>query len=656
MYGISPQFGLRGRHGCVLPPFTKVGLPIRLEFHRKKGEKMIVHGRSLCLAWLVFLAVGIPAAGLAADQPNFVWIVSEDNSKHYMKLFDEDGAPAPNIEQLARDGIVFDRAFSNAPVCSVARTTLATSCYAPRIGTQYHRKSQLATLPEGWHMFPFYLREAGYYTTNNAKKDYNAVEGTGVWDASSKKASWRKRPTKETPFFHMQSFAASHESSLHFSQDEIDPASLTTDPKTVKLAPYHPDTELFRYTYARYHDRMGVVDEFVGKIVGQLQEDGLLEDTFIFYFGDHGGVLPGSKGYIQERGLHIPLVVRVPEKWKHLIDMPRGSRVRGFVSFVDFGPTLLHLAGIPVPKHMDGRPFLGQGITLSEVNTRDETFGYADRFDEKYDLCRSLRKGRYKYLRNYQAFYPDALQNNYRYKMLAYQQWRTLYREGKLNAAQRQFFEPKPVETLYDVEADPHEINNLAGDSAHADVLADLRGRLQERVKGLPDLSFYPESYLVDHAMGNPVAFGCEHQAEIARLVDIADLSLLPFSDAKPKLMKALASAEPWERYWALIVCSCFGRDAKSFVPAAKARCDDQELLVRVRAAEFLAIVGAADPRPTFYEVLNATESPVEALLTFNTVVFVNDHLSGYPFDLKQLHMKTKQGEVGRRIDYLSGQ
>jgi len=608
-----------------------------------------------------FLTIVLPifcgSALQAADRPNFLWILSEDNSKHYLKLFDRHGAPTPNIEKLASHGLVFDHAFSNAPVCSVARTTLITGLYAPHVGTQFHRKSQPASLPEGWRMFPAYLRQAGYYTTNNAKKDYNAVERAGVWDASSNRATWRNRPSKDTPFFHMQSFGASHESSLHFSERQIDASALGTDPKRVFLAPYHPDTDLFRFTYARYHDRIGVVDEFVGKMVARLEEDGLLEDTFIFYFGDHGGVLPGSKGYIYESGLHVPLVVRIPEKWKHLVDAKPGSRVQGFVSFVDFGPTLLHLAGVPLPKHLDGKPFLGKDVAMAEVNARDEAFGYADRFDEKYDLCRSLRKGRYKYIRNYQAFYPDALQNNYRYRMLAYRQWRTMYRQGRLNAAQRRFFEPKPVEMLYDLQTDPYEVHNLAGDPAHAEVLARMRGLMQQRVKGMPDLSFYPESYLVDHALDAPVAFGQRHAEEIARLVDVADLSLLPAAEAVPKLKTALVSSNPWQRYWALIACSCLADDAKQLAAAAQARLDDPELLVRVRAAEFLGIIGAVDPRPTLYDVLKRTDSNVEALLTLNTVVFFHDRTpGGYPFDVQSLHMKATGGQVGRRIEYLRGE
>ncbi|HLV01336.1 MAG TPA: sulfatase-like hydrolase/transferase, partial [Acidobacteriota bacterium] len=593
--------------------------------------------------------------GQGADRPNFLWILSEDNSKHYLRLFDVDGAPAPNIERLGQEGIIFTRAFSNSPVCSVARTTLITSCYAPRVGTQFHRHIEPAQLPDGWRLFPAYLREAGYYTSNNAKKDYNAVERAGVWDESSPEASWRRRPSPDMPFFHMQTFPASHESSLHFSKEEIDPAALSTDPETVTTAPYHPDTELFRYTRAKYHDQIGVVDDLVGKMVDQLKEDGLLEDTFVFYFGDHGGVLPRSKGYLHETGLHIPLVVRIPQNWRHRVNMPPGSRVEGFVSFVDFGPTLLHLAGLRVPGHMDGRPFLGQGIAREEVETREEVFGYADRFDEKYDLSRSLRKGRFKYIRYYQPFYPDSLQNNYRYNMLAYQQWRNLYREGKLNREQSRFFEPKPVEALYDVHSDPHELRNLAKDPAYADLLEQLRTRLRQELKSWPDLSFFPESYLVEEAMENPVAFGRQHREEIGGLIDLADLSLVSFSQAESRLKQALESVNPWERYWALIVASSFGKQAQGLIPFAKGRLEDSQPLVRARAAEFLGIIGAADPRPPLYEALSSTESPVEALLILNTIVFFADHYPGFPVDVDQIHLARPHPLTERRLQYLRG-
>jgi uncharacterized sulfatase len=612
------------------------------------------------LPFAVFLLVACAGAlpsGLAADRPNVVWIVSEDNSVHYLAHFFEGGAYTPNIASLAADGLTYTHAFSNAPVCSVARTTLATGCYGPRIGTQFHRKYKLAAMPEGLRMFPAYLREAGYYTTNNSKKDYNAVEGDGVWDESSNKASWRNRPDPSQPFFHMQSHPESHESSLHFDRATFENQPTTADPASVPLADYFPDTPLFRYTHARYLDRMLAVDQIVGDTVARLQEDGLLEDTFIFYFGDHGGVLPRGKGYVYDSGLHVPLVVRVPENFKHLASAPQGSRIDGFVSFIDFGPTALHLAGVEVPNQVDGRPFLGRGISLAEVNARNESFAYADRFDEKYEFIRSLRQGRYHYLRNYQPYLPDGLQNNYRYKMLAYEQWRQLFNAGQLSGAQAQFFQPKPVEMLFDVQADPHEVRNLAGDPQYAEVLLRLRSRLQGIVKSLPDLSFYPESHLVQQALDNPVAFGQQHQQEIARLVDTADLALLPYAQAKPQLRAALRSDHTWVRYWGAMVCTAFGEQATELVDLVEPLLEDEAPLVQVRAIEFLGRIGQRNPQPLLTEIVNTTEDPVVATEALNSVVWFRDFFAGrYPVQRSDFHPISKGGDVDDRLNYINGE
>ena len=597
------------------------------------------------------------AAAEAAERPNIVWIMSEDNSKHYVRLFDPAGAPAPRIEALARDGIVFDRAFSNSPVCSVARTTLITSCYAPRLGMQFHRRQKLVTLPDGLRMFPAYLRDVGYYTTNNRKEDYNAVKTDDVWDASSGMAHWRNRPRPETPFFHVSTFTYSHESSLHFPPSLMQQEQTQTSPDSVTLAPYHPDTPLFRYTYARYHDRIGLIDQAVGQIVDQLREDGLLEDTFIFYFGDHGGVLPRGKGYLYESGLHVPLVVRVPERWRQLVTLPRGSRTDGFVEFVDFGPTVLNLAGVKAPEGVDGTPFLGSDVSPKLLNQRNEALGYADRFDEKYDLVRSLRKGRWKYIRNYEAFNPDGLQNNYRYIMLAYTQWRDMYRRGELNVTQSRFFQPKAVEALYDLQSDPYEVRNLAADPQHAEILTALRGRLQQRLKAMPDLSFFPESVLVQNALDAPEAFGQMQSERIARLIDTVDLSLLPFDQARSPLRAALASDDWVQRYWALVACSCFGKTAGELVPVVQQQLDDSQPLVRARAAQFLGIAQAADPRPAIYDALAATDRNVQALEILNIVVFFQDQPQlGYTFDPEKIEFgfrPTANDEVNRRMDYL---
>lgn len=593
----------------------------------------------------------------AAERPNFVWIVSEDNSKHYLRLFDPDGAETPNVAALAAEGILFSRAFSNAPVCSVARSTLATSRHAPRLGIQYHRRLAPATLPEGVRPFSAHLREAGYYATNKSKEDYNFAKVETAWDESSREASWRGRPDPAQPFFHMESHADSHESSLHFDEGIVGTEKTSHDPSSVALPPYFPDTPLFRYTKARYLDRILRIDAIVGETMAKLEADGLLEDTFVFYFGDHGGVLPRSKGSLYETGLHVPLVVRVPENWRHLSPLAPGSETSGFVEFVDFGPTLLHLAGIPVPDSMDGRPFLGEGVSADELAGRDRTLGYSDRFDEKYDFCRSLRVGDWKYLRRYQPYEPDALQNNYRYQMAAYREWRELFDAGKLEADQRAFFEARTPEALYDLAADPHETRNLAADPAHRDRLLSMRAELRERLKALPDLGFYPESVVVAEALGDPVAWGRARSAEVAALIETADLMLAPFAESEGSLREAFASSDPHVRYWAATVAASYGEEAADLVPLGRRLLDDPAPFVRVRAVEFLGLAGFLDPRTPLVALFNESGKPADQLLALQSAALFHRHAPlAHPFEASAFATPPPGSEAARRLAWFSGE
>lgn len=595
-----------------------------------------------------------------AKRPNIVWVVSEDNSKHYSGLYEKEGAPMPNIAKLAKQGIVFNHAFSQAPVCSVARSTIISGCYAPRVGSQYHRREQLAPMPEGLEMFPYYLRQAGYYTSNNSKEDYNFIRSEGVWDESSKKASYTNRKEGQS-FFHVQNFGITHEGRLHFTAENMAANPTKHDPDKVTPFACYPNTETFRYTHARYLDLHQNVDAAIGQFIEQLEADNLLDDTFIFYYGDHGGVLPGSKGYIYERGVHVPMVVYIPKNWKHLVPVSAGSRVDGFVQFVDLAPTVLNLAGVSIPKQIDGKAFLGKDIERANLEARNMTFTHADRFDEKYDLVRAIRKGKYKYMRNYQPFNFDGLHNFYRYRMLAYKEWRDLYHADKLTSEAAQFFESRAAETLFDIEKDPFELNNLATDPAYANTLKELRQALQNQVKGMPDLSFYPEPYFIEKGIANPVRFGQDNKAAIAKLVDIADLSLVSFAQAKRGINKALKSKDSWDRYWALIVCSSFGEEAAVFYKKAKKiAANDTENLVRMRAAEFLALTQQESPQRVLTECIEKARSHTEANLILNTVALLKDTALGYTIEfdaklIKQEWLDAKPSLVFRRMEYLNG-
>lgn len=612
---------------------------------------LILYG-NICL--LAFFACTPPKEKLPS--PNIVWITSEDNSKHYMKLFDENGVETPNIEKLANNGIKFTRAFSNAPVCSAARSTLISGCYGPRLASHYHRKLKKVPMPQGVEMFPAYLKQAGYYTTNNSKEDYNIIKSDSVWDESSKKAHWKNRAEGQ-PFFHVFNIGITHEGNLHFNQAQMDSVKTIANPEDYVTQPNHPQTNLYKYTNAYYRDLIVKMDEKVGAVVAELEEADLMKNTIIFYFGDHGGVLPGSKGYIYETGLHVPLVIYVPEKYKQLVNRELASITEGFVSFVDFGPTLLSLAGLVTPKGMDGKPFLGKGVDPAEVDNRDETFGYANRFDEKSDFVRSIRKGKYKYIRNYIPFNFDGLMNNYRYKMLAYKEWQDLYEKGELNPTQSFFYEPRAPEQLFDVEADPYETKNLADDPAFVDKLLEMRLNLVARVKSMPDMSFYPEFELINNAFDNPVVFSQNNISAIGRYVDIAQLQLSGFEDVKSKLEKKLSSDDRWERYWALVVSSSFGKKAAVFTDKAREiATDDPELINRVRAAQLLIFSGTQNPEQLILEALYASEDKSQVMLMLNVITQLRDGPQKVDFKIDFSRFSDKilgEKQLQWRLEYL---
>lgn len=589
------------------------------------------------------------------SRPNVVWLIAEDLSAHHLELYAEQGTATPRIEALARGGVVFEHAFSNAPVCSVARTVLITGCHAPRIGAQYHRRERLVPMPEGLRTFPAYLRDAGYHTTNRHKTDYNVIPSEGTWDASSKKAHWRDR-TPGQPFLHVRSFPVTHEGSLHFPAGALERSPTRTDPGTLELPPRYPDTTLFRYTLARNRDRVLRLDQEIGAVLDELEADGLLEETFVFFFADHGGVMPGTKGYANEDGLRVPMVVHVPERFTDHVPFDTGTRAGGFVEFVDLAPTVLQLAGIEIPVGLDGEAFLGEGITAEEVEARNESLGYADRFDEKSDLVRTLRSGRLRYVRRYRSHLPDALQNNYRYRMLAYEQWRELHRAGELDAIRSSFFEPGGPEELYDVVADPFQTRDLSGLPEYREELLRLRTRLHLHVSDGRDLSFIPESVLVEEAFDDPVSYGRARSERLNTLLATADIQLVSADEAGEAVERALASSDPDVRAWAWTAATAHRSDRHGIV-ALEARERDPVRRVRVAAAEYLALCCGEDPASTLLEALATTRSPVEANEILNVIVALRDGPDGWsiPVDPTRLRSEIRSSaNVSRRLSYLA--
>ncbi|MFA5417294.1 MAG: sulfatase [Bacteroidales bacterium] len=604
---------------------------------------------------LIFAAGLVSAQSEANTKPNFVWFMTEDVSADYLSLYNAlgQGASTPNVRKLAQEGVIFNNAFSNAPVSSPARSTLFSGCYANKLGVGLHRKYQAVDLPATLKMFPAYLREAGYYTTNSDKKDYNYRETTGTWDnGAAAEDAWRTRPVATQPFFHVLTTMLSHEGTMHFSSSAMTEIPTRYNPDSVVVAPNHPNTSLFRYSYASFFDKIDDADAKLGQLIDRLKVDGVLDDTFIFYFGDNGGTLPGTKGYVTEMGLHVPLVVYVPLNWRDSINLPVNSRVSGFVSFIDFAPTLLRMAGIDPPAMMDGQAFLGKQVNAQELENRNESYGYGDRFDELYAFTRTLRKGNYNYIRNFQPYHPEGLFVNYRYKMAAFNEWKSMYDQGILNDVQRRFFEPQQPEELYDISVDPYETNNLATQPAYAGKLLELRNQLSAKMITLNDIGMYPESEWIEKAGSAPYVYSFQHALNIQKYITVANLMFLPFSDARPAIELALQSDDPVEKYWGLTVCSYFGEEAVSLKDLAVPLLSHPSVYVAGRAIVFLSLLQEVNTTTSVYNLLKKANTNPRKVQLLNDAAFLKDKF-GYVFDFTGISTGTN-GDVVNRVKYLT--
>ena len=424
----------------------------------------------------------------AGTKPNIVWITCEDMSLH-LESFGDSTIKTPNINRLAREGVRYSQAYSIAGVCAPSRSALITGMYPTTIGTHNMRTLQglsrevpyySAVLPPEVKTYTEYLRAGGYYCTNDVKTDFQFETPISAWDECSTAAHWRNRPAGK-PFFAIFNFTITHESQIWARKNE----PLLVDPAKVKVPPIYPDTEIVRRDMARNYTNIIKMDEMVGKVLKELEEDGLLDKTIIFFYSDHGSGLPFYKRELYDRGLRVPLIVRYPDK------ALAGTWNDELVSFVDFGPSVLSLAGVPVPKHMQGQAFLGE---QKAKTPRKYVFAARDRMDSEYDIVRAVKDKRFKYIRNYQPQKPVMQNIQYRLNMDMMNEIIRLEKEGKLNETQRIWFrKTKPAEELYDTDVDPFEINNLAEDSKYHEKLVELRNVHEQWERDTRDLGFTPE-------------------------------------------------------------------------------------------------------------------------------------------------------------------
>ena len=449
--------------------------------------------------------LGIGAASLLASgasgqqarkQPNILWISTEDMSAH-LGCYGDKVAKTPNIDRLASQGIRYTNVFTTAAISAPCRAGIITGMYQTSIGcmhmrtTSYRRSADnpvefTAVPPHYVKTFTEYLRTAGYYCTNNSKTDYQFAKDpvpASIWDECSRNAHYRNRPDKNQPFFAVFNWVGTHES------QNWDISNVKTDPGSVNVPPYYPDNEIIRRNIAKMYDNIARLDSVVGVLINELEREGELDNTIIFFWGDHGDGLPRAKRWLYDSGLNVPLIIRFPG------GKDAGTVNGQLISSIDFGPSVLSLAGIPVPSHMQGRPFLGNQAS----SPRDAVFAARDRVDESYDMIRSVRTKDFLYIRNYYPNEPFPIWVPYLSNMPIYKEMLRLDAEDKLTGPQKSWMAYKrPPEELYDVKADPYQINNLAENPGYKSVRDELRKRQDQWTIETGDMGLLNEPEMIE--------------------------------------------------------------------------------------------------------------------------------------------------------------
>ncbi len=542
----------------------------------------------------------LAAAGVASERPNILWLVSEDNTPRLVGAYGDPLARTPHIDRLAQQGIVYERVYAVAPVCAPSRSSIITGRYASGLGTQHMRSDR--PLPDEVRFFPEFLRAAGYFTTNNVKTDYNTrTSWTSAWDENSEQAHWRHR-APDQPFFAIFNFTQSHESGLHRR------LPLTTDPAKVEVPPYLPDTPVVREDLARNYDIVSRADDAIGRILADLEADGLAEDTIVFYYSDHGGATARSKRFLYENGTHTPLVVRFPAKYRHLAPAAPGTRAKELINLTDLAPTVLSLAGATLPEQFAGRAFAGP----LRSSAPEFTFMFRDRQDERYDLSRAVTDGRYRYIRNYYPHDPQGQHITYLWMASAMQEWDRMCLDGKLDSVQRRFFEPKSAEELYDCEADPHNVRNLADDPAFAGQVRRMRAALRQHQLATRDTGFMPEPLMIRWAAGRSPVYVArdDRRYPLAQILDLLDGGQAGVP-SEMTMEAAAKSSHPLLRYWAVVL----SLSTKRGLAELDSMLNDAEPVVRITAAE--AILRRRSDAAAWEALISASRDPLLEMRLF---------------------------------------
>ena len=440
------------------------------------------------------------------EKPNIIWITIEDQSQYLLPFNGNNDVSLPNLEAIADESLIFDNMYATYPVCAPARSSIITGMYPNSIGTHnmramhydnYIRTGKIgerntneqalniprysSSIAESIKTFPEILRENGYFTYNRSKGDYNYIISDSTWSESRSNIKISK---DDSPFFAVYNYNVTHESSM-WKRDKI---KLKVNPNKLNVPPIFPDDSIVRHSLAVNYSNLIEMDSQVGDLINYLKEKDLYENSYIFFYSDHGGPFPRHKRAIYETGTKVPFFVKLPKgKIKNI-------NTNQLLSFVDLAPTVLSIADINIPSYMQGKPFMGKRI---ENDPRNYLFTASDRFDENTDRIRAVRDNKFKYIRNYFPENSHALDVDYRKQMVLMRHLTTLNLTSQLSEKQSLWFRvPKLREELYDLENDPSELNNLSLNDSFSSILEKYSKVLDDWIIEIDDLGRVPEEEL----------------------------------------------------------------------------------------------------------------------------------------------------------------
>ena len=609
----------------------------------KNTSRLIFQGLFLSLAFFAYSSFA-----QQSQVPNILWITSEDNSP-FLGCYGDQKATTPHLDQLAREGFRYTNAYANCPVCSPARNTIITGVYAASNGNEQMRSFYPTSNLVG--AYSAMLMQAGYYCTNNSKTDYNSgtIDPAGIWDESSAKAHYRNRPEGK-PFFAIFNLMESHESTIFppgaLMGNPGPPVIPKHNPATMVLPPYHPDIPEMRHDWARYYDQVEIMDARVGELLRELEALGEADNTIVFYYADHGGVLARSKRYLYETGTKVPFIVRVPEKYKSLFPAEKpGEVVDRIISFVDLAPTLMSIIGADIPGFMQGDAFLGPQMS----GEPEYVHMTRQRMDERIDMARAVRDKKFRYIRNYMPFRIPLQHLDFLFLASSARAWEDAFHAGQLNDIQRIPFLPKPVEELYDTENDPWEVNNLAGDPAYASVLERMRAENKAWMREIRDVGLVPETeYLSLCGEGSMYDYMRSEACPFDELLEAAEKATLPQADI-PAYRKYLKHRHPAMRYWGAIGLLVHKEAASAELTSLKKASGDKSSSVAVIAAEALYVLGETDAALEAYTRILTDDSydMMDRNFALNSIDGAQIRNSELTSIIRDFHEANKEGKEG---------